>query len=112
MHFEDIVSAGVLPTMTVIAPGTQGAGITGEHGPGVSTPSAAAVCAAVTGLARLVHRPNGMMLANGLLSRIVATGRPSTNTPFSGSTFSTLGAKPKLHKVWAAATTGRPTVEA
>ena len=78
------------------------------HGPGVSTPSAAAVWAAVIGLARLVHSPNGKMLTNGLLSMIVATGMFST-VRFSGRTMSVLGAMPKLHIVCAPLTTGSPT---
>ncbi len=69
----------MLPTSAVGAPGTHGAGVTGVHAPGVSTPSAAAVWAAVIGLARLVHSPNGRMLTNGLLSMIVATGMFSTS---------------------------------
>ena len=58
-------SAGMLAISTVGAPGTQGAGVFGMHGVGVSTPSAAAVAAAVVGLARLVHGPNGMMFIIG-----------------------------------------------
>ena len=34
MHFETLSSAGILPIMTVGAPGTQGAGVTGMQGMG------------------------------------------------------------------------------
>src|SRR5688500_10825662 len=67
MHisFDVWFSTGKLEIITVGAPGTQGAGVTGMHGIGVSTPSAAAVAAATLGLARQVHAPNGMMLTIG-----------------------------------------------
>ena len=44
----------------------------GIHGPGVRTPKAAAVSAAVDGFKRLLHRPNGMILANGTQSKQLA----------------------------------------
>ena len=61
-----LFSAGMLLMSTVGAPGTQGAGVFGMHGMGVSTPMAAAVAAATCGLAGLVHIPNGMMFIMGL----------------------------------------------
>ncbi len=102
-------SIGAGPLSAVGAPGTHGATVTGVHVPGVSTPRAAAVWAAVIGLARLVHSPNGKMLANGLLSRMFAAGMFSTITRFCGVTISVLGARPKLHIVPAPFTTGRGT---
>src|SRR4051794_34177791 len=86
MHCEVWLSAGLLPINMVGAPGTHGAGITGRQAPGVSTPSAAAVCAAVIGFARLVHTLNGMTFLNGMLSKIVAAGLFSNSTRFSGVT--------------------------
>jgi hypothetical protein len=108
MHCDESVSAGLFPTSTVGEPGTHGAGSTGVHVPGVNTPSAAAVCAAVMGLARLLHRPNGAMLRNGLLSMIVAIGMFSTRTLFSGSTLSVLGATPNVQSNAAPLATGIP----
>ena len=76
--------------------------------PGVSTPSAAAVCAAVIGLARLMHTPNGAMLRNGTLSLIVATGLFSALTMLVGNTLSELGAAPIEHINIAPIATGWP----
>src|SRR6188472_2508182 len=107
MHWQPWCSIGAGPASAVGAPGTHGPTVTGVHVPGVSTPRAAAVWAAVIGLARLVHRPNGRMLANGFMSRMFAAGWFSTSMRFSGVTISVLGAKPKLHIVPAPLTTGR-----
>ena len=68
-----LVSAGAGPDITVGEPGTHGA-VIGVHGIGVSTPKAAAVAAATAGFARLMHIENEVMLTNGLLSRMFATG--------------------------------------
>ena len=73
----------------------------GTHGMGVSTPRAAAVAATTMGLARLEHIPKVAMFTNGLLSMIVAAGRPATMVRLTGSTFRTAGAAPKLHMSWA-----------
>jgi hypothetical protein len=48
-------------------------------------------------LARLWQRPKGAMLSNGILSMIVAAGRPPTMTRRSGRTLRALGVSPKLH---------------
>jgi uncharacterized protein (TIGR03083 family) len=96
MHIDELFSAGRPPIITVGAPGTHGAGITGTHAPGVSTPSAAAVWAAVIGLARLRQRPNGMMLTNGLLSPMFAAGMPSIIVRATGMTTIDEGIIPKL----------------
>lgn len=66
MHLEVMFSAGAPPTITVGAPGTQGATVLGMQGMGVNTPSAAAVAEATVGLANDMHTPNGGMLAMGL----------------------------------------------
>src|SRR5882757_6705370 len=79
---ETLSSEGKFPSKTVGAPATQGAGVAGMQGMGVSTPSAAAVAAATVGLAIDMHIPKGMMLVSTLLV---------------GSTTSELGAIPKLH---------------
>ncbi len=97
LSLQLLSSAGMFPINTVGAPGTQGAGVTGTHGMGVSTPSAAEVAAATVGLARLLQTPNGAMLATGALSMMVAAGTPPAIVRFAGRTISELGAAPKLH---------------
>src|SRR5262245_33416223 len=87
---------GKLRTRTVGEPGAHGAGITGTHGIGVSTPSAAAVAAATVGLAIDWHMPNGGILAIGTLSMMLAAGGPCPSTVGTG-TINELGAIPKLH---------------
>lgn len=108
MHFELLLSAGMLPIITVGLPGAQGAVVIGVHTPGVSTPSAAAVWAAVIGLASDMHTPNGRMLTNGLLSMMVAAGLFSIITLFDGMTLSVDGAAPNEHDIAAVAVTGMP----
>jgi hypothetical protein len=92
--------------MTVGEPGAQGAGMTGRHGPGVNTPSLAAVAAATAGFAIELHIPNGGMFAMGMLSAIVATSwLPAwTGGPF-GITVSDMGATPMVHIIMAPFTT-------
>jgi len=96
INFELFCKAGIPPTNTVGEPGAHGAAVTGTHGIGVSTPSAAAVAAATCGLAGQLHMPNGITLTMGALSMIVAAGAPDM-THAVGSTFSDEGATPKLH---------------
>src|SRR5664279_3208202 len=99
MHIkvEESSSAGMLASITVGAPGAQGAVVAGMQGIGVSTPSAAAVAAATTGFDGLWHMPNGMMLTIGLLSMMLAAGTYEVITLLTGSTTSELGATPKVH---------------
>jgi hypothetical protein len=62
---------------TVGDPGTQGAGKTGIHVPGVKTPLAATVWAAVIGLAMLWHLPKvpaGGLKFEALLSIMLPAG--------------------------------------
>src|SRR5947207_2103962 len=93
------LSAGMLPIIVVGTPGTQGAGVAGTHGIGVSTPSAAVVAAATTGLEGLLQTPNGMMLTIGAWSMIAAAGNPPAMTRLTGSTLRALGAAPKLQVI-------------
>jgi len=65
MSVEELVSAGLLPIITVGEPGVQGAVVTGIQGIGVSTPIAADVADATCGLASEVHIPKGGMFAMG-----------------------------------------------
>lgn len=66
-------SAGMF-VMSCLPPGAHGATMTGTQGMGVSTPIAAAVAEATVGFASDVHMPNGIMLANGTKSMMVALG--------------------------------------
>ncbi len=108
LHMDELFSAGTPPTWTVGDPGVHGAGTTGIHVPGVNTPSAAAVWAAVIGFAKLMHTPKGMMFAIGLLSMIVAIGFDSAITRLSGMTISDDGATPNEHLSIAPVATGCP----
>lgn len=56
----------MFPNKTVGVPVIHGDVVTGMHGMGVRTPSAAAVAAATAGLLGVMHAPNGMMLTMGL----------------------------------------------
>jgi hypothetical protein len=92
--------AGMFVMRTVGAPGFQGAGSTGKHGIGVSTPRAAAVADATVGLAKDVHTPNGGTLVIGIMSvmtpatiMLVCTGR-TVATKLEG-------AAPKVHNIMA-----------
>ena len=96
ISLDVLLRAGMLAIMTVGAPGTHGAGVTGTQGIGVRTPSAAAVAAATVGLDRDVHMPKGMMFTIGLLSMMLASG-VIVIVRFCGSTTRELGATPKLH---------------
>jgi hypothetical protein len=100
MHVLVLFRAGILPIMTVGDPGVQGV-VTGTHGIGVSTPSAAAVAAATVGLARELHIPNGGMFTIGLKSMMFAAGGPSAFVRFTGNTIRLAGDAPKLHAIMA-----------
>jgi len=99
MHLETLSSAGMFAISTVGAPGTHGAEVAGMQGMGVSTPSAAAVAAATTGLAGELHIPNGMMFIIGTWSMMLAAGGPSASTLFFGKTTSDDGAAPKVQVI-------------
>ena len=92
---ETLSSEGKFPSNTVGAPVIQGAGVAGMQGIGVSTPRAAAVAAATTGLEGDVHMPKGMILVIGIWSMMLASGTWLVITLLVGSTTSELGAKPK-----------------
>lgn len=64
IHLLLLVSAGMFITFTIALPGAQGAGITGTHGIGVSTPIAADVAAETVGLAIERHMPKVGMFAS------------------------------------------------
>ena len=85
MHLHPSCNAGLLATKIVTEPGTHGAGMTGTHGMGVRTPSAAAVADATVGFAMEEHMAKGGMFLIGMLSMMVAAGGPASNW-FSGVT--------------------------
>lgn len=109
MHIslEVWVKAGFPAMSTVGEPGAQGAVRTGIQGIGVRTPKAAAVAAATIGFAGQLHMPNGIIFTIGLLSIMVANGILLT-TLFTGSTFNTDGAAPKLQAHMAPPHTAKP----
>ena len=96
MHLDVLSRAGILPIMTVGAPGTQGADVAGIQGMGVNTPMAAAVAEATMGLAIDMHMPKGGMLVIGIKSMMLAAGAVAL-TRFTGNTLSAEGAIPKVH---------------
>jgi hypothetical protein len=100
VSFELSLSAGMPQTNTVEAPGAHGAGVAGTQGMGVSTPSAAAVAAATTGLDGLWHIPKGGMFMIGMLSMMFAAITLLVMTVFGVGT-SELGATPIVHFITA-----------
>ena len=97
LHLEVSLSPGRPPTEIWTEPGAQGAGVTGIHGRGVSTPNAAEVAAATVGFESEVHIPKGKMLTNALWSMMVAAGMPPIMLGLDGRTINVPGAKPKVH---------------
>jgi hypothetical protein len=108
LHVESAVNAGNLATLVFGAPGVHGVDVAGTHGPGVSTPRAAAVSAAVAGLVSDVHRRNGAMFMIGMWSIVFAIGFFSNITRSRGGTISVLGIVPLVHCNAAPMTTGFP----
>lgn len=105
---DELFRAGCPPIITVGLPGAHGAVVIGVQAPGVSTPSAAAVCDAVIGLDNDMHTPNGGMLAIGFLSMMVAAGLFSISTLLLGTTTSVDGAAPNVHIIFADIATPSP----
>ena len=98
LHMEELFNAGWPPSITVAAPGAQGATVTGIQGIGVKTPKAAAVAEATVGFEGDMHMPNGGMFTVGLLSMMLAAGAPIM-VLLAGSTLSALGAAPKVQAI-------------
>ena len=67
-------NAGKGPNITLGDPGAQGLTGTGTQGMGTRTPKAAAVAAATSGLAKLVHTPKGRIFTKGIIAIIVPAG--------------------------------------
>jgi hypothetical protein len=100
-----LFSAGILAMGTVGEPGAHGVEVTGTHGTGVGTPSAAAVAAIKAGFVGALHIPNGGIFTTGLKSMMFAAGLFSTITRLTGRTIRDDGAIPKLHCIIAPMTT-------
>lgn len=71
---QELLSVGILASITVALPGVQGVTVTGIQGIGVSTPKAAVVAAATVGLAKDEHIANGIIFTKGMLSIMLASG--------------------------------------
>ena len=104
LHVHVSVKAGISAIVTETAPGTQGATVTGTHGIGVSTPSAAAVAEATSGLLMVLHIPKVGMFSIGTMSMMVAAGMLLAITPV-GVALRTAGATPNEHVIMAPVTT-------
>ncbi|MFT3770166.1 MAG: hypothetical protein QM820_32455 [Minicystis sp.] len=87
--------------LATLAPGDQGAEMTGTQGIGVRVPMAAAVAAATCGFAWVLHMPNGAMFTIGLLSITVAADRASALVGPTGRIVRVEGANPSLHRSFA-----------
>jgi hypothetical protein len=82
----------------------------GMHGPGVKTPIAAAVKAAVAGFAMLMHTPNGAIFINGIVSMHVPIGPALPSTMGDGKKTNAPGAAPNGHMVIAPQQTPHPII--
>lgn len=96
MQVEPAVSAGIFPTSTAGAPGTQGEKVAGIQGIGVNTPIAADVAAATVGFEGVMHIPKGGIFTIGLKSIIDAIGLFSAIPILDGKTDRIEGAIPKV----------------
>lgn len=97
-------SAGNIAVGTVGAPVTQGAGVFGTQGIGVSAPMAADVAEAVAGKAREEHTPKGGMFIKGLWSMMLPASMYPDFTIF-GVAMKLEGAAPMVHFMIAPVTT-------
>jgi hypothetical protein len=98
MHisFEELLSAGILPSNTLGEPGNQGTKVMGTQGMGVKAPMAAMVATMTMGFMIDWHMPNGMTLTMGLLSMMLASGI-LVKTLLIGMTIKAPGATPNGH---------------
>ena len=93
ISFDVLFSSGFLHTITVGAPGIQGATIAGTQGAGLNTPSFAAVAAMTAGLLGALHMPK----VGNLLSMMVAMFMFMPFTVCWEETGSGQGAAPNAH---------------
>jgi hypothetical protein len=108
ISIESLVNKGPGLAMTVGFVGIQMPAGVGMHGPGVKTPKAAAVKAAVVGLAILMQTPNGAMFKNGTVSIQVPIGPAAPITIGVGKNVNVPGAAPNGHEVIAPQQTPNP----
>ena len=104
---ESLVNKG---PVELIKEGFKGAQVptgVGMQVPGVNTPNAAAVCAAVIGFAKLVHNPNGVIFTNGMQFTQVPIGK-AEQTTVDGIIVNIPGAKPNEQFVIAPLHTQNP----
>ena len=101
LSLQLLFSAGMLAIKTSSVPGVHGATVTGTQGMGVSTPIAAEVAAATSGLASEEHIANGGIFTMGLLSKMLATGTLLVITLFTGKTIKEDGAAPNEQVIMA-----------
>jgi hypothetical protein len=106
MHVEVLSRAGTPSIVTLSEPGAQGLAITGMHGCGVSTPSAALVAAATWGFAGEMHIPKVGMLAIEMSVTTPAGIPPSTVTPVAANV---AGIAPIVQVSIPPVTTSKPT---
>jgi len=96
--WDALLSAGAFRTRVVGSPGAHGEMLDGMQGIGVRTPRAAAVAPATCGFAMLLHMPNGLMFAMGLLSMMFAGHCAAGFVGLSGTvTISSLVPRPIEH---------------
>jgi hypothetical protein len=97
-HLLSTVARGISSAVSKIDGGAHGAGMSGTQGIGVRTPKAAAVAVMTSGLAGLLHMPNGGIFMIGTIWTIVAAANASLTTGAAGnsSAMNTLGVNPKL----------------
>ncbi|GHT88314.1 hypothetical protein FACS1894113_0460 [Alphaproteobacteria bacterium] len=97
IHIFPFMTTAPVASSTVGLVDTQGDAITGTHGIGVKTPSAAAVAAATAGLAGHEHIPKHAILSIGTKLVMLATGKLQARTLFKGRMLSGPGATPNEH---------------
>jgi hypothetical protein len=107
---ESLVNIGPGLAMTVGFVGIHVPAGVGMHGPGVKTPKAAAVKAAVAGFARLMQTPNGAMFKKGTASMQVPIGPADPITIGVGRNVKAPGAAPIGHIVIAPQQTPNPII--
>jgi len=105
LQVQVLSSAGCPATVTAGEPGTQGDTVAGTQGCGVNTPLASAVAAMTCGLVGLLQIPNGLMLAIGAKSMMVAADTLPPCTGLAGDAASEDGDAPKLQVRTAPSTT-------
>jgi hypothetical protein len=105
---ESLVNIGPGLAITVGLVGIHTPAGVGMHGPGVKTPKAAAVKAAVAGLARLMQTPNGAIFRKGTVSMQVPIGPAEPITIDAGRNVAAPGATPIGHMVIAPQQTPNP----